>query len=610
MIHPRRGATKSRRSRSLTNHILALALLAYGSAQTVVAGEDAHPKLDPAVRLALDQATTASTVRVIVKAEDGKFADMRSRVLGKGNGVSAEHQFIGAVTAQLKKADIASLEAESSVAHISLDHVVRSTAAPAAGGPPGGSPPGGGPPGGGPPGGGPPGSANKPIDECLLTTLGLSDSSLTGRGVGVAVLDSGLQTSSDLPAFAFRDFTTDSGGSAYDDYGHGTHISGLIRASASTGNPRAGSGMVGVAPGVRLVSMKVLDGAGQGYTSTVLSALEDVLNNRGNFGIDVVNLSLGHPITEPAATDPLVQAVEALSSQGLVTVAAAGNWGRNPTTGLAAYTGITSPGNAPSAVTVGALDTNQTVVRSDDQVPSYSSRGPTWYDGLVKPDVVAPGDNLPSLAAIGSSLYTRFPDQRVADANGNVRFLRLSGTSMATAVTTGVVALMIEQRRGGSRPPLTANDVKAILQFTAIPVAGSDVFTQGAGAVNAAGALAVVAALTADKNTEWRSTTTVPPTTTIGAETNIWNQAVVWGHTLVAGDTVYANEPAWGSQITWGSAVVWGHGVMPGGDLVWDQTSIWSTNTIWNPIVGPPTAGLTWPELGGQAVVWGHGGPY
>jgi len=335
-----------------------------------------------------------------------------------------------------------------------------------------------------------------------------------------------------------------------------------------------------------------------------------VLNNRASFGIDVINLSLGHPISEPQATDPLVQAVETLSHKGLIVVVAAGNFGRNPSTGLAAYAGITSPGNAPSALTVGAVDINQSVTRSDDQVSTYSSRGPTWYDGLTKPDVVAPGTNLVSLAAIGSTLYNRYPDLRVNDASGTPRFMRLSGTSMATAVTTGAVALMIEQHRQVSSLPLTPNDVKAVLQFTAIPVNGADVLTQGAGAINPTGALALVAALTGNADTSLRSTTILQPTTTIGSETYTWYQAVIWGHTCIYGDTVYATEPAWGAQTTWGSAVIWGHGIPGTGDLVWDSAATWSANTIWDPVVAPSTAGMSWPDVGGQAVIWGHGGPY
>src|SRR5262249_31732585 len=147
------------------------------------------------------------------------------------------------------------------------------------------------------------------------------------------------------------------------------------------------------------------------------------------FGISVINLSLGHPITEPSATDPLVLAVEKLVAKGIVVVVAAGNWGRNPTTGQPAHAGSPSPGNAASVITVGAIDTNQTITRSDDVVSVYSSRGPTWYDGRVKPDVVAPGHNQVSTAALGSSLYTRFPELRVADATGALKYLRLSGTS-------------------------------------------------------------------------------------------------------------------------------------------------------------------------------------
>jgi serine protease AprX len=589
---------QTRASRSMMHYVFALAVLIWGSTQGAIADES-HPKLDPAVSFALAQATDTTTVRVIVEAVPGKFATMRAKVGATGKPIAADHKFINALSVKLPKSDISKLTSEPTVARISLDHVVRSTAAPPATPGQPSTPP------------NPPTlpAVGKPIDDVMLTTLGLTNSSVTGKGVGVAVIDSGLQPATELPAFAFFDFTTTTKGGAYDNYGHGTHIAALIRAKAPpTNNPLGG--MVGVSPGARLVSMKVLDGTGQGYTSAVLTALETVLNNQGSLGIDVVNLSLGHPITEPGAGDPLVQAVEALSRKGIVVVVAAGNWGRNPTSGFPAYAGITSPGNALSAVTVGALDTKQTVTRTDDQVPVYSSRGPTWYDGVVKPDVLAPGHDLVSLAAVGSSLYTRFPEQRVADGNGAARYLRLSGTSMATAVTTGVVALLIEQRRSVSRQPLTPNDVKAVLQFTAIPVNGADVFTQGAGAVNPPGALAVVAALTGNADKTLRSTTVVQPTTTIELETYTWNQAVIWGHTFVHGDSIYANEPAWGVQTTWGSAVIWGHSWPGDGDLVWDSAATWSTTTVWDPIVAPSSAGLSWPELGGQAVIWGHGGPY
>src|SRR5699024_2732564 len=115
----------------------------------------------------------------------------------------------------------------------------------------------------------------------------------------------------------------------------------------------------------------------------------------GAFKIDVINLSLGHPVYEPASTDPLVRAVERAVRAGIVVVTAAGNIGMD-TEGDAGYAGITSPGNAPSAITVGAADTRGTVRIGDDRVASFSSRGPTWFDGFAKPDLVAPGVGLTS----------------------------------------------------------------------------------------------------------------------------------------------------------------------------------------------------------------------
>jgi serine protease AprX len=575
----------------LTIRLLVLALCVSGVAHRA-AGDDSHPKLDPALEAVLEQTSDTDTVQVIVTAAAGQYAPLRSKLLGNGKKIKAEHKFINAITAEVPKGDLSKLESDSAAAHISLDFPVESAAAPGTTAVQ-------------------PALAGQPavtaVDDALLATLGLKDQLGTGKGVGVAVLDSGLQPSTDLPPFAFFDLVANSSGSAYDDYGHGTHVAGLIKAIGSpTKNPLQTS-MVGVSPSVRLISMKVLDGSGQGRTSTVLTGLETLLNNRGSLGIDVVNLSLGHPISESMTTDPLVRAVEALSRKGIVMVVAAGNWGRNPSTGLSAYAGITSPGNAPSAITVGALDTKQTVTRNDDQVATYSSRGPTWYDGIVKPDIVAPGHAQVSLAAIGSSLYTRYPEQRVSDAAGNARFMRLSGTSMAAAVATGVAALLIERHRQVSSLPLTPNDIKAVLQFTAIPVNGADVLTQGAGAINPVGALQVIGALTGNADATLRSTSVIQPATTIGSETYTWNQAVIWGHTCVHGDTIYANEPAWSSLTTWGSAVVWGHSWADGGDLVWDSAATWSANTIWDPIIAPSTAGLSWPDVGGQAVIWGHG---
>ena len=318
--------------------------------------------------------------------------------------------------------------------------------------------------------------------------------------------------------------------------------------------------------------------------------------NRRALGIDVINLSLGHPIYESAGTDPLVQAVEAAVRAGVVVVVAAGNLGRSTDTGLPGYGGILSPGNAPSAVTVGAVDTLDTSTRLDDFVPTYSSRGPTWYDGLAKPDLVAPGQGLVSAAAQGSHLYAERPDLRVAVTGGPAKFFRLGGTSMATAVASGVAALVIEANRSKFAAPLTPNLVKGILEFTAVPMSGADPLTQGRGAINAAGAVALTLALDPSAPADaWRASASISPTTTMGGETWVWSQSIVWSNTVVWGmgdwgDTVAGVTVVWG--MVDGQTVVWGMN-----DLVWDDPSAWNRTIVW----GSATA---W----GDPIAWGDAG--
>ena len=266
--------------------------------------------------------------------------------------------------------------------------------------------------------------------ELLQQTLGVPASGHTGAGVGIAIVDSGIAPSADFGSriTAFYDFTQ--GGIStqpYDDYGHGTHVAGL-----AAGSGAMSSGLYkGVAPDANLIGLKVLTGAGGGYTSDVIAAIEFATANKAALGIDIMNLSLGHPPFEPAATDPLVEAVDNASAAGIVMIVSAGNVGTNPTTGIVGYGGILSPGNARSAITVGSADTNYTVERTDDRIMPYSSRGPSWFEGYAKPDVIAPGHRLAAPAAPGAFLPTTYPN--LVLSNGN--YLRLTGTSMAAAVT-------------------------------------------------------------------------------------------------------------------------------------------------------------------------------
>jgi serine protease AprX len=451
----------------------------------------------------------------------------------------------------------------------------------------------------------------------LRDTLGLSHvktrEGVSGRGVGVAIIDSGIEPSEDFGSriTAFYDFTR--GGIAtapFDEYGHGTHVAGLI---GSSGRLSSGA-FQGVAPDVHFVGLKVLDRKGTGSTSDVISALEFVTANKDALGVQIVNMSLGHDIYAPAKYDPLVQAVERASASGLIVVTAAGNAGRLHKNSPSGYTGITSPGNAPSAITVGAVATNNTTTRDDDTVAPYSSRGPTWFDALVKPDVVAPGDRLLSDDAQNSFLDELLPGKKIK-VKGRQTLLELSGTSMAAGVTSGVVALMVEQhdatRPRGARP-LTANLVKAMLQFSALPIEGADRLTQGTGGINAAGAVALAAAIdTSVRPKQWWLQSAVNPATEIGGHTYSWSQNVIWGDKALGGNLLYVSSAAFLDNIVWGTAddnIVWGTSARLIADaIVWGTTDVWAANLVWKDrVIGEVSAGnIIWGTVKGNAIVWG-----
>jgi hypothetical protein len=337
-------------------------------------------------------------------------------------------------------------------------------------------------------------------------------------------------------------------------------------------------------------------------TSDVISAIEFATANKGRLGIDVINLSLGHPIFEPAATDPLVQAVEAAVRAGIVVVVSAGNYGLSSITGQPGYAGILSPANARSAITVGSVKAFETNARGDDRVAPYSSRGPTWYDGGAKPDLVAPGHGLVAAGAKSSSLYINNPNLRVGDA-----YLRLSGTSMAAGVVSGTVALMVEANRATfANAPLAPNAVKGILQYTALPVRdeqGSpyDYLTQGAGSVNAAGAIELASHIDPSVPLgSWWLTNRVDEWTVIAGQTVPWAQTVAWGDALSEGPALYYNELAWTQNIIWGSNIVWGN------DIAWDDNIIWGSdwddNIIWGSglIDTSDSTAVSWGTLNGR----------
>jgi len=325
------------------------------------------PKLDRALEHAADRKSKDRQPVIIQIVPGGELA-VRGRLAALGRKITGDFRNIRALGAQLNATELADLVANPAVSGVSVDGLVHADALT--------------------------GTDSLLTLDLVRADIGSLSKGLTGNGVGIAIIDSGINAG--IPDIAkqvsaFYDFTQ--GGKAvqaYDDYGHGTHIAATI---ASSGQQNFYA-YQGIAPKTRLIGLKVLDKNGAGTTGAVIGALQFATANKAALGIDVINLSLGHPIYESADTDPLVRAVEAAVRSGIVVVVSAGNHGSNPDTGQVGYGGITSPGNAPSAITVGATNTSGTLNRADDFVAPYSSRGPSWIDGYAKPDLVAPGHRI------------------------------------------------------------------------------------------------------------------------------------------------------------------------------------------------------------------------
>src|SRR5437773_2630337 len=273
---------------------------------------------------------------------------------------------------------------------------------------------------------------------------------IAGRGVTVAILDSGVAADADLIEPENRILTSVNFADqrlASDPGGHGTHIAGIV---AGNGN-RSDGEFTGVAPQANVVDVRVLGSTGSGRISSVIRGIEWVLAHRAVYNSRVINLSFGAPARLSYRVDPMSAAVEIAWRRGLVVVAASGNGGPARDT-------VLTPGIDPYVITVGATDDRGTIGRGDDLLAWFSAWGSP--DSNAKPDLVAPGRRIVSLRVPGSALDTLFPDRVVVAQNGATYF-RLTGTSMATAVVSGAAALLLQRR-----PTLTPDQVKALLVGT------------------------------------------------------------------------------------------------------------------------------------------------
>jgi subtilisin family serine protease len=414
-----------------------------------------------------------------------------------------------------------------------------------------------------------------------------------GSGIGVAVIDSGITSWHDDLAMAgggqrVADFVDFVNGwqSPYDTYGHGSHVAGII---AGDGYDSSGA-RSGIAPGVRLIVLKVLDASGGGYISDVIAALDYVVGHRAVFNIRVINLSVAAGVHESYTTDPLTLAAKRAVEAGVVVVAAAGNGGRNPD-GRQAYGGVTAPGNAPWVLTVGASSHMGTVDRADDVMALFSSRGPSRIDYGAKPDLVAPGVGIESLSNPDSGFYTSKSPYLLPGTvpTPYLPYLSLSGTSMASPVVAGTVALMLQ-----ANPALTPNLVKAILQFTARVHPDYDTLTQGTGFLNASGAVGLARHF-------------ADPSTVDYPNSGGWSHRLLWGNRLVQGGRLSAAANAWASNVVWGRATT------PAGQPVdWGFGGGSSRNAVWGFRCGGADCQTPWTIQAvddDESVVWGTTDP-
>ena len=446
----------------------------------------ATAKLAPKVRASLNSIAlsantllpviiqTDGTVPARVKSLTGKtaFAAFASRTgktnrslvtLGRGNFLAA----------RLYPGDIVALASDSHTLHVSPDLPVQTCDLPT-------------------------GYADYALEATGADFL-QANHSLSGAGVTVAVVDTGIAPHADLSGSSasrivgWTDLVQNIG-HPYDDNGHGTHVAGLVGGNGATAASNGYNvGFTRMAPNARFVGVKALDANGGGSVSNVIAGIDWCVAHHAEFNIRVLNLSVGHTIGESYKTDPLCQACERAVSVGITVVVAAGNSGRsipNDPASPTQYGSITSPGNDPHVITVGAMNTRGTFLRTDDTICTYSSRGPSAGDLVLKPDLVAPGNNMVSLAAAGSTLAAQAGGNLLNPAlyggTGSKSYLVLSGTSMAAPVVAGAAALLLE-----ADPTLTPDTIKARLMLSATKTADMDYMSYGAGYLNVVGALAL-----------------------------------------------------------------------------------------------------------------------
>lgn len=562
--------------------------MAFGQAATPASGgwngrftSRISPELSGLLTKAHQGSTQGQTVRVIVQYKQVPTAAHYAKMQSRGGHLHTKLHMIKGAAFTIPVSALPALEADPEIASVNLDHAMNVA------------------------------------DDLTNDATGVESAwsaGYTGAGVTVAVIDSGindnhpdLQGANGTSRVVYhQDFTgtatSNSSGAQYDLYGHGTHVAGIIAGNGSL----SGGNYEGVAPGATLVDLRALDQNGSGNDSTVIAAIQQAIALQSTYNIRIINLSLGRGIGVSYAQDPLCQAVEAAWQSGIVVVVAAGNYGRLSVNGSNGFGTVTAPGNDPFVLTVGATKSNGSASASAETLASYSSKGPTTYDHVVKPDMVAPGNAIVSLAAPGATLESAYPAELVAGSDGNNDYFSLSGTSMATPAVVGAAALLLQEQS-----TLTPDQVKARLMLSATKLTTAfglfstsawvphlsqnftstyDLFSAGSGLLN------VQAATTSSALAPATLGSALSPTAVYNAQTGA--VSLMYGNSTVAPISV-----VWGSSVVWGPSVVWGSSVVNGISVVWGSSLPWNTNSL-------SAFSVVWGSKNGTAVsaasvVWG-----
>jgi serine protease AprX len=306
----------------------------------------------------LRKRSTGQFVNVIVQYKVPPTQAHFARVVARGGTFQQSLPMINGGAFTVKASSLSAIAKDSSVAYISLDRPVWATA-----------------------------TVTDLYDQAVLAPYAWSEN-LAGTGIGVAVIDSGINGG--------KDFTLSSGtgsrivygqnfakgpNTLADLYGHGTHVAGILAGNGMNSRGTAfRKTFMGIADNANLINLRVLDQNGAGLDSAVIAAIQKAISLKSKYNIRVINLSLGRGVYESYKLDPLCQAVEAAWKAGIVVVVAAGNEGRNDSAHTDGYGTIAAPGNDPYAITVGAMKPMGTSTRADDLIASYSSKGPTLLD--------------------------------------------------------------------------------------------------------------------------------------------------------------------------------------------------------------------------------------